>query len=112
MNVIAEPKNGVLVVSLQGRLDSRTTGDFERAVMAHVTGPEGVHRVVMNLAGLDYISSIGLRVILVLAKKLSGLEGKLVLCDLKAHVLEVFTTSGFNQIIPITDSEADALKRF
>ena len=66
----------------------------------------------MNFGGLDYINSTGMRVLLILAKRLAGVKGKLVLCEMKEHILEVFKISGFNQILTITDTEADALERF
>ncbi|MDE2972092.1 MAG: STAS domain-containing protein, partial [Acidobacteriota bacterium] len=69
-------------------------------------------QVVMNFGGLDYINSTGMRVLLILAKRLAGVKGKLVLCEMKEHILEVFKISGFNQILTITDTEADALEWF
>lgn len=112
MNLKDVTKNGVLVLSPEGRIDTRTSGEFERAVMAHAIGPEGATQVVMNFAGLDYINSTGMRVLLILAKRLAGVKGKLVLCEMKEHILEVFKISGFNQILTITDSEAEALENF
>ena len=112
MNLTDETKNGVLVLSPQGRIDTRTGGEFEQAVMAHAIGPEGATRVVMNFGGLDYINSTGMRVLLILAKRLAGVKGKLVLCEMKEHILEVFKISGFNQILTIIDTEANALERF
>ena len=112
MNLTDETKDGVLVLSPQGRIDTRTSGEFEQAVMVHAMGAESATQVVMNFAGLDYINSTGMRVLLILAKRLAGVKGKLVLCEMKEHILEVFKISGFNQILTITDSEDDALKRF
>ena len=112
MNLTDETKNGVLVLSPQGRIDTRTSGEFEQAVISHAMGPEGATQVVMNFAGLDYINSTGMRVLLILAKRLAGVKGKLVLCEMKEHILEVFKISGFNQILTITDSESEALERF
>ena len=112
MNLTDEKKNGILVLSPHGRIDTRTSSEFEQAVMAHAIGPEGATQVVMNFAGLDYINSTGMRVLLILAKRLAGVKGKLVLCEMKDHILEEFKISGFNQILTITDTETDALARF
>ncbi len=111
MNLTDETKNGVLVLSPQGRIDSRTSSEFEQAVVAHAIEPEGATQVVMNFTGLDYINSTGLRVLLLLAKRLARVKGKLVLCEMKEHIFEVFKISGFNQILTIVDTEADALRR-
>ena len=112
MNLTDETKNGVLVLAPQGHIDSRTSSEFEQAVVAHAIGPEGATQVVMNFAGLDYINSTGLRVLVLLAKRLAGVKGKLVLCEMKEHILEVFKISGFHQILTIVDTEADALRRY
>ena len=112
MQLTDETKNGVLVLSPEGRIDTRTSSEFEQTVMSHALGPEGATQVVMNFAGLDYINSTGMRVLLILAKRLAGVHGKLVLCEMKEHILEVFKISGFNQILTITDTEAEALGRF
>ena len=64
---------------------------------------------VIDFAGLDYISSAGLRVILATTKKLKEKEGKLLLSSLKDIVKEVFEISGFTAIIPIYDSVETAL---
>ena len=112
MNLTDETKDGVVVLSPAGRIDTRTSGEFERAVMARAAGPDAATRVVMNFASLDYINSTGMRVLLILAKRLAAARGKLVLCEMKEHILEVFKISGFNQILTITDTEAGALDRF
>ncbi len=112
MNVSEATKDGVLVLSPAGRIDTRTASDFEQAVMARVTGPDAATRIVMNFEGLDYINSTGMRVLLILAKTLSKASGKLVLCSMKDHIFEVFKISGFNQILTITPTEEEALSRF
>ena len=110
MNVTHEVKNGVLVLSVSGRIDADTGGEFERAVVSHALSPEGITRVVMNCAGLDYINSAGMRVLLLLSKRLAAAAGKLVLCEMKGHILEVFKISGFHQILTIGDTEAEAVR--
>ena len=64
----------------------------------------------MNLAGLEYVSSAGLRVLLVTAKKLSRQNGKIVLCGLQDTVREVLTISGFLSIFQVAADEAEAAK--
>ena len=111
MNVTDEIKDGVVVLSPEGRIDTRTSGAFEQAVMARALGKDAATRIVMNFSNLDYINSTGMRVLLILAKRLAGASGKLVLCGMKEHILEVFRISGFNQILTITDTEEEALQQ-
>ena len=112
MNVTEATKDGVLVLSPAGRIDTRTASDFEQAVIARASGPDAANRIVMNFAGLDYINSTGMRVLLILAKTLSKNSGRLVLCSMKEHIFEVFKISGFNQILTITGTEEEALSQF
>ena len=109
MNIeVAEERNDeVLVLSPIGRLDSGNVRSFESVVMDHVS--KGERRVVVDFSRLDFISSAGMRVLLIAAKALKAGEGTLVLCAMKDHIEEVFKISGFSQIIPIKDSREAAL---
>ncbi len=112
MNLNDETRDGVVVLSPVGRIDTKSSSEFEQAVMARTTGPDAPTRVVMNFARLDYINSTGMRVLLILAKRLAGGRGQLVLCEMKEHIFEVFKISGFDQILTITDTEAEAVEKF
>jgi anti-anti-sigma factor len=59
---------------------------------------------------LEYISSAGLRVVLMAVKELRSRQGKLVLCSLNEYVREVFEVSNFTSIIPIAETVEEALK--
>ena len=72
---------------------------------------EGEHKWVLDMAGVEYISSAGLRVVLLLAKRLKQNSGHLVLCGLQPHVHEVFDISGFLAILDVADSRDAALGR-
>jgi anti-sigma B factor antagonist len=65
---------------------------------------------VIDLSHLEYVSSSGLRVFLLAAKRLHSAEGKIVLCSLKEHVRQVFDLAGFSSILSIYGSRDDALK--
>ena len=75
--------------------------------MDHVSS--GERRLVVDFSRLDFISSSGMRVLLIAAKALKAGEGTLVLCAMKNHIEEVFRISGFDRIIPIKDSREAAL---
>ena len=105
---VAEERNdAVLVLSPVGRLDSGNARSFESVVMAHVSS--GERRLVVDFSRLDFISSSGMRVLLIAAKALKVGEGTLVLCSMKNHIEEVFRISGFDRIIPVKDSREAAL---
>ncbi len=107
MRISETRKNNVLVVNVTERVDSVTSPELER----HLNGliQAGERSVLVNCAGLSYISSAGLRVFLSTAKKLRSVGGKFLLCSLTGMVKEVFEMSGFYDILNIYDSEDKAL---
>ena len=111
MTLTTETKNGVLVLLPRGRIDHRTVGGFGQALMSHVEGPERATPFVVNFAGVDYINSEGLRILLFVSQRLAEMKGPLVLCEMKEHIGEVFQISGFDKVMMIADTEADALTR-
>ena len=112
MTLTIETKNGVLVLSPRGRIDHRTGAEFGSALLSYVGGPQGNTRMVVNFSGVDYMNSVGLHVVLWVRKRMAGTKGRLVLCEMKEHIREVFKVSGFDQIVTVVDTEADALTRF
>lgn len=105
---VAEERDGEALVLLPvGRLDSANARSFESIVMERVD--RGEQRLLVDFGRLNFISSSGMRVLLMAAKKLHASEGKLVLCAMPDHIHEVFRISGFDQIIPIRDTRESAL---
>lgn len=99
-------KGKVLVLKPEGRLDSNTINAAETEMFAFLE--KGETRVVLDLSNLDYISSSGLRLVLMMGKRLNLKGGKLALCGLKPHIREVFEISGFISILTVVDSRAEA----
>jgi stage II sporulation protein AA (anti-sigma F factor antagonist) len=109
MNLAIEKFGGSLLMSPEGRIDSANAAALEADLLAQVE--KGASKVVLDMSRLDYISSAGLRVVLVLAKRLKQMAGSLVLCSLQPHVREVFEISGFLGILTAVDTREDALAK-
>lgn len=104
-------KNGeIALASVKGRLDSVTAPEMEKQFTALIG--QGEKKVLIDLDGLEYISSAGLRVLLVIAKGLKAAQGTLVLCSLAPIVREVMVISGFDKIFTMADDRSAALNRF
>jgi anti-anti-sigma factor len=101
-------EGGVLVISVSGRLDAETATDLQTAVLSRVDSGEA--SIVLDLEGLEYVSSAGLRVVLMAAKRLQQAGGSLVVCSLQDTVLEVFRVSGMDSIIKTASDRAGAMK--
>lgn len=109
MEIREDRRDDVLVVAPAGRIDSSSSGELERRLLEHVSG--GEKRIVMDLLDVDYISSAGLRVLLLAANKLRPQGGQIVLCSLGQSVREVFELAGFTPIFSIEPSRELALAR-
>lgn len=107
MELHTENDGNVLIVKPSGRIDGSNAFDFQNAI-DEVVGEEQ-SAIVMDLSDLSYISSAGLRVILLLAKKLRGRQAELMLCALGDSIKDVFEISGFGKIIPIRGSRSEAV---
>ena len=66
-------------------------------------------KLLIDLSDLEYISSAGLRALLVTAKRIRKESGKMCLCGLKENVMEVFEISGFSAIFDSAVTEEEAL---
>jgi len=97
-----------VIASVKGRLDAVTAPEFEKNLSDLISKGETIF--LLNFAGLDYISSAGLRSILATFKKLKEKQGKILFTGLQGPVEEVFKISGFHTIFKIFDSEETALK--
>lgn len=82
-----------------GRLDGTNAATHEQALLALVS--EGAQTLTVDLSELDYISSAGLRVLLVAAKAAKGKGGSVVLSAPKPAILEVLKISGFDKILQV-----------
>lgn len=93
MQIAESRADGALVLTLTGRLDSSTAPEFGRRLSALVE--RGETRVAIDFAGLDYISSAGLAVLLAATKALRAKRGDIVLAGVNDRIRQVFQMSGF-----------------
>ncbi len=106
LTVQAEKEGGVLVARVTGRVDGANAREFQEALESAVGESE---LVVLDLEALSYISSAGLRVMLLLAKALRRQDAKFAVCSLTDRIREVFEISGFDKIIPVHASQDKAI---
>ena len=108
MTIIQKVKNGIMELSISGRLDAVSAVEADKDFNSVID--DGHKNLLVDLARLDYISSAGLRVLLVVAKRIQQSGGKVVLCTLSANVKEVFEISGFSSIFSIFPTNEEAIK--
>ncbi len=101
MEIESTDNGGVTVLTPCGRIDTSTAKNFEDVVMA---AAEANKKIAISFSKIDYISSAGLRVVLMLGKKLGASSGMLALTDMPEKIFEVFKMSGFDKILKIFPS--------
>jgi len=104
-------EDGVLVLVPVGRIDSAVARNFEEFVSNRLA--EGNDHLIVDFSRMTFISSAGMRVLLLTAKKLSfgGQKGSLILCNMRDSIREIFSISGFDQIINICSTREEGLAR-
>jgi len=94
-------------MSIEGRLDGHHAQAAESAFLALTS--EGHSHFIFDFTQMQYISSAGLRVVLVAAKKVRTLQGRLICASMSAQVHDVFEMSGFLSILETAASTDEAL---
>jgi anti-sigma B factor antagonist len=108
MDISEDRKADAVILSLSGKLDATTAKTFEDRIIGVINS--GTQRLVVDLSQLDYVSSSGLRVFIIAAKRLQTMNGKIVLCSMKDHVRQVFDLAGFSSMLSIYASRDEAIK--
>ncbi len=108
---ISEKKQGnITILQMNGRLDATSAPEMTRHISDLIGG--GTLHIVLDLSGLEYVSSAGLRVFLSAAKRMRQVQGKLALANPVTQVRQVFDMAGFSTILPIFTTTAEALGGF
>ena len=108
MDISHERSEKALILRPGGRIDGQNALDFQSGIDAAIGDSDLA--VILDLSELAYISSAGLRVILLLAKTLRSRNIQFSMCAISDSVKEVFEISGFGKIIATHDTREDALE--
>ena len=101
MEVKSTITDGITILTPTGRVDTSTAKAFETAVMDAINASK---KIAIRFNEIDYISSAGLRVVLMAGKKLQASGGILVLINMPDKIFAVFKMSGFDKILKICSS--------
>jgi anti-anti-sigma factor len=100
-------EQGVTVLELGGRVDSTTAADFGSRVESAQSAAQG--RLLLDMRGLEYISSAGFRVLYLAARRSAESGGRFVICGMSATVRELFSIAGFLKTFTIVSTREEAL---
>lgn len=101
MEVTSKTIGPQLVIKSKGRIDTMTAAQYGSIINDYLDdSSEEIKELILDFEGIDYISSIGLRVMLELQKRMSN-QGSMKLINVIPSVMEVFTMTGFTNILTI-----------
>ena len=99
MKIEFTKNEGVMNVTLEGRLDTVTSSEFEKSINPYFQ-MQGIE-LILDCASMEYISSAGLRVVLMAHKNITAKGGLFVVRNLSKEVRSVFDMTGFSRILTI-----------
>ena len=99
-----------MIIGIKGRLDTINYSILEKRLMELID--KNTSKILVNCSQMDYVSSSGLRILLMALKRITMLKGKFVLCSLQENIREIFEISGFTTIFEIYPNENEALRVF
>ena len=108
MSVEHQVLDTIDIVFLSGRVDAQSAPGVNEEIAKILD--QGKNKMLINFKGLEYISSAGLRILIIIAKKMRASEGGLALCSLDEKIYEVFDISGFTAIFQIYDTQKEAIE--
>jgi anti-sigma B factor antagonist/stage II sporulation protein AA (anti-sigma F factor antagonist) len=104
---IRERRDGnILILSPAGRIDNDSSPAFQATLLAAMT-PGAV--VLVDLSSIEYVSSAGLRALMMGSKQSKAANGRLAVAALGPVVKEIFEISRFSLVVQVFDTPADAL---
>jgi len=107
MDILLRQLDGITMVDMSGRLDSSVSGQVMDRLNEIVNA--GATRLIVNLKQVTYISSAGLRGILVAAKLIKSSNGEMRLCQPNDLVRKILEESGFANLVRIDDRESESI---
>lgn len=110
MELNEEKTEKCTVVGIIGRLDTTNYNILEKRLMDLIENRQD--KILIECSKMDYVSSSGLRILLMALKKITLVKGKFVLCGLQENIREIFEISGFTSIFEIYTDKDEALKVF
>jgi anti-anti-sigma factor len=107
MDLTQEVHGRVVLLIARGRLDGKSSGEFNARLTESLGADET--RLVLDLSGVDYLSSAGLRVLLVASKRIKAASGMMALCSIQPSIREILAITEFDRVLDIHADRAEAI---
>lgn len=109
MNVTLHTTNNILILTIEGSIDSKTAGDLQNQIMDSVADAKNI---IMNLSAVEFLSSAGLRILLMVYRQLKARNGKIILVGVSEDIRDVMEMTGFINFFEIHQTLEHAYAQF
>lgn len=109
MKVTIQTKNDIVYITIQGSIDSNTAGELQSRILEELASR---NQVIMDLTEVDFLSSAGLRILLMLYRQLNAHGGKVLLVNVSEEICDIMSMTGFINFFELYGSIEEAEKQF
>lgn len=109
MQIDIKTEKGILIITIDGSIDSKTASEVQQKILEASVNS---NNVIIDLTKVDFVSSAGLRVLLMAYRQIKAKSGKVVLVGVSEEITEVMSMTGFVNFFEIVDTVNNALNTF
>jgi anti-sigma B factor antagonist len=111
MQIQLSRQDTATVLAPVGRIDQNSADAFQQGLQTHLAAcTRDAPALVLDFSGVDYISSVGLRVLMLAARQTKAQGGRIAIAALQPIVREVFEISRFHLVLPVFDDVTSAVR--
>ena len=107
MDITRSDRNGIAILALAGRLNQASADALHAAAM-EIAGDDSSRALVVDMGGVDFIASVGIRALIRPSQSLAMKGGKLAIANLSPKMSEFFSLTGLDQTFSVFETVADA----
>jgi anti-sigma B factor antagonist len=109
MNVEITTQIGIIIISVEGNIDSKTAGELQSQIMGRVTETD---KVILDLSKVNFVSSAGLRLLLMIYRQIKSKDGKVILVGVSEEIRDVMSMTGFINFFEFSDTVDESIILF
>lgn len=110
MDINQKPIGSIIILSLNGRLDTMNYALLEKEVNSLIKNNQ--KDIILDCQSLDYVSSSGLRVLMMALNQVKATGGKFSICNLQPSIIKIFKISGFDRLFDIFPGRDEAVASY
>jgi anti-sigma B factor antagonist len=108
MNISFKKSGDVEIAEIEGSIDSKTSPELQQSILDVITGTS---KIILDMTKVGFVSSAGLRVLLMVYRQLKGKNGKIILVGVSDEIKDVMFMTGFISFFEIDKTLDEALSK-